>query len=116
MYIIGFELIKGIKVSIEITNTGNKKPQASRIHAIRRAKDRYDLDLTIDDIERIELRIRQPYEAFFLDRQSKTRSTWLIRVEGLITVVIYNSKQKCLSTFLPVWYAKRYFNCELNNF
>lgn len=95
---------------IEIKNQGNVKPEASRVHAINRAKERYDLTLTIPDIERIELRIRQQSEAFFLNRQSKTRSTWLVRVEGKITVVIYNNRQKCLSTFLPVWYAKRYLN------
>lgn len=97
-------------MSIEIKNQGKVKPEASRIHAINRARERYDLILTIPDIERIELRIRQQSEAFFLNRQSKTRSTWLVRVEGKIAVVIYNNKQKCLSTFLPVWYAKRYLN------
>ena len=87
-------------MSIEIKKQGKVKPHTSRLHAIKRAKERYGLNLSIEDIKRIELRIRNQSECFFLDRQSKTRSTWLVRTEGVIAVVIYNNNQKCLSTFL----------------
>ena len=90
------------------------KPKFSRLHAITRAKERYDLNLSPDEVERIEFRIRQNYECFFLEKSSNTRSIWLMRVEGVMCVVVYNNAQKCLSTFLPVWYAKRYLNGEGN--
>jgi hypothetical protein len=98
-------------MSIEITKQGKIKPTASRLHSITRARERYNLDLTLTDIERLELRIRQQGgDAFFLERSSRKRSIWLVRVEGVNVVVVYNNAQKCVSTFLPVWYAKRYLN------
>ena len=98
-------------MSIDVTKKGKIKPNASRDHAIMRASERYSLNLSMADIERLELRIRlQGGDAFFLDRSSRKRSIWLVRVEGVNCVVVYNNAQKCLSTFLPVWYAKRYLN------
>jgi hypothetical protein len=98
-------------VSIEVKNKGKIKPNASRQHATMRARERYNIDLSAEDIERLELRIRlQGGDAFFLERSSRKRSIWLVRVEGCNCVVVYNNAQKCVSTFLPVWYAKRYLN------
>ena len=84
------------------------KPMHSRLHAISRAKERYGMDLSPTDIERIEFRIRQDYEVFFLEKTTNTRSIWLTRYDGVLMVAVYNTSQKCLSTFLPQWYAKRY--------
>jgi len=84
------------------------KPLHSRQHAIQRAKERYGIELSINDIERIEVRIRQDYNVFFLEKSTNTRSIWLTRYDGILMVAVYNTAQKCLSTFLPQWYAKRY--------
>ena len=101
-------------MSIQISKTGKVKPNLSRHHAIMRAKERYNIDLSLDDIERLELRIRhQSGDAFFLEKTSRKRSVWLSRVEGVMVVVVYNNAQKCLATFLPIWYAKRYLNGEI---
>lgn len=101
-------------MSIDIKNLGTTKPMNSRIHTIKRAKERYNLILTTGDIERLELRVRMQHEVFFLERKSKTRTVWLARVENMIVVAIYNNKQKCVATVMPVYYAKRYFNTEEN--
>ena len=90
----------------------SETPKYSRLHAIKRAKERYLLDLSMADVERIEFRIRQNHECLFLEKSSKTRSLWMMRVEGVMAVVVYNNAQKCLSTFLPIWYGKRYLNGE----
>ena len=97
-------------MSIDITKKGTYKPKNSRLHTITRAKERFNIELTMSDIERIELRIRTQTDAFFLARESKTRSVWMIRVEGKIMVAIYNNKQKCLSTVLPSHNVKKYLN------
>jgi len=88
------------------------KPKMSRLHAMKRARERYGLDLSMPMVERVEFRIRQNHECLFLEKSSNTRSLWLMRVEGVMCVVVYNNAQKCLSTFLPIWYAKRYLNGE----
>lgn len=88
------------------------KPKFSRLHAIKRADERYGIHLSMAEVERIEFHIRQRHECFFLEKSSNTRSLWLMSVQGHTCVVVYNNAQKCLSTFLPVWYAKRYLNGE----
>ena len=90
----------------------SEKPRYSRLHAIQRAEERYGLELSMQEIERIEFRIRQNHECLFLEKSSNTRSLWLMRVDNVMVVVVYNNAQKCLSTFLPIWYAKRYLNGE----
>lgn len=98
-------------MSIDVTKHGKVKPNLSRQHAIVRAQERYNLELSMCDIERLEFRIRQQVgDVFFLDKTSRKRSVWLSRVEGVMVVVVYNNTQKCVSTFLPIWYAKRYLN------
>jgi hypothetical protein len=88
----------------------NKRAKNSRNHAINRAKERYDLDLSQSDIERIEIRIRQGHEVLLLDKRSQSRTIWALYVNNIMCVVVYNKDDKCLATFLPVWYAKRYFD------
>ena len=98
-------------MSIDVTKQGKVKPALSRQHAIIRARERYNLNLSMIDIERVEFRIRQKdSDVFFLDKTSRKRSVWLARVENVMVVVVYNNAQKCIATFLPVWYAKRYLN------
>jgi len=83
----------------------------SRMHAIHRAKERYDIHLDMEDIDRIENRIRNNgNDVFFLEKKTKTRSVWIVRYDGIIFSVIYNNSQSCLSTFMHKWYVKKYFN------
>ena len=106
------------KQSSQVTVKGKKgkkpkgqrsdKPLHSREHAIKRAKERYGMELSLTDVERIEFRIRQYYDVLFLEKSTNTRSIWLTRYDGVLMVAVYNTAQKCLSTFLPQWYAKRY--------
>lgn len=96
---------------MDVKKHGKIKPNLSREHAIKRAKERYFLDLSMIDIDRLEFRIRQQGgDVFFLEKTSRKRSVWLSRVEGVMVVVVYNNAQKCVATFLPIWYAKRYMN------
>lgn len=97
-------------MSITVTSYGTNKPKNSRIHTINRAKERYNLDLNEGDIERLELRVRMQHEVFFLERKTNSRSVWLMEVYGKMVVAVYNTKQKCIATFLPLHYAKRYIN------
>lgn len=109
---MGANNMKKQKLQAKTRQESSNKPLYSRLHAIKRAKERYDMDLDMVDIDRVEFKIRQNYESFFLERSTNSRTVWLVTVEGQLMVTVYNSKQKCLSTFLPIFYAKRYFNGE----
>ena len=88
-----------------------KKVARSREHAIERAKERYNLELSEQQIERIEFRIRQNHECLFLEK-NYNRSIWAMRVDEVMVCVVYNPALKCLSTFLPIWHVKVYMNGE----
>lgn len=69
-------------------------------HAIRRAKERYGLELGQHDLERISALIRDGC-ALLVDDQSHTRKFYVVRHEGEYLPVVYGAKIRTLHTFLP---------------
>jgi len=72
----------------------------ARRHAIRRAKERYGLELGLHDLERISALIRDGC-AMLVDSQSHTRKFYVVRHQGEYLPVVYGAKIRTLHTFLP---------------
>lgn len=66
-------------------------------HARRRAKERYNLFLSEEDIEKMNERIRGG-DAKHLMTESLTRAHFLV---DDFLIAVYNSKLKSIATFLP---------------
>jgi hypothetical protein len=96
------------------------KKQAEQIHARRRAKERYDVDLNKDARRQIVGQIQQslenidlskqscsavsavmPTAATFLAKQSNRVTEWEVPYEGQELRVLYDGKRKTLITCLP---------------
>lgn len=83
----------------------SKKKNKSRIkqankHAIKRAKERYDLYLSENDLQRISALIR--YNCAMLVRnESHTRSHFIVRYKGEYLYAVYGNLIKTIHTFLP---------------
>jgi len=76
------------------------KKHAQRVHAVRRAAERYGLSMNhrklrilVDDI--------QKGRGEFVRRQSHRVSIWRIDVEGHSVRVVYDKLRKTIVTFLP---------------
>jgi hypothetical protein len=95
--------------------TPNKK-QAEQIHARRRAKERYDVNLNKDARRQIVHQIQCGLEnlsqtttqdslrtssATFLAKQSNRVTEWEVPYEGQDLHVLYDKKRKTLITCLP---------------
>ena len=73
-----------------------------RIHAKCRAAKRYGLILRGEDLEQIVRRIQQNIgELWLLEKESNTRSHWLVYFRDRLVIVVYDSKKKGIATFLP---------------
>jgi hypothetical protein len=68
-----------------------------RIHAQKRARERYDLYITVADIVKLEEKIRAG-EAKKLLEESNSRRHYLIDDQW---IVVYNRKLQAITTFLP---------------
>lgn len=87
------------------------KVEAERIHAMRRARLRYGLDLMQIDIDRIVVAIKR-HDARFLRRQSLRRSHWLWKEGDQLVIVVFDESRDMVITFLtlemghmpPEWY------------
>lgn len=92
------------------TRPDRSKKAALKIHAGRRAAERYGLESwprrrTIDAIRSGDTR-----QARFLKRQSRTVSIWAVKIEGRIVPVVYNRRIGDIATVLPEsWFARNGF-------
>jgi hypothetical protein len=93
------------------------KKQAEQIHARRRAKERYDVNLNKDARRQIVHQIQNslenlsqparglstvtPSSATFLAKQSNRVTEWEVPYEGQDLRVLYDKKRKTLITCLP---------------
>lgn len=68
-------------------------------HAIERAKERFDLDLTPDVTNRFIAEI-EAQRAIKMSRAGN-RAVWAVRINGMIYLVVYEKSTKSLITFLP---------------
>lgn len=81
-------------------SSGIGKRNAEILHAIRRARERYSLDLSVADIEQISKMIRtQATER--VKSLSNTRVMHRLNYKQKTILVVYDKKRHTLITFLP---------------
>lgn len=66
-------------------------------HAIQRARERYQVFFTLDEMEKLSRRIQRG-EGKHLWTESGSRTHWLIDDQF---IVVYNKNIKAIATFLP---------------
>lgn len=76
------------------------KSQCEFYHARKRAKERYNLDLSTSDIKMIISDI-QNHTAIFVNKQSCRVSVWKISIKGNTYPVVYDKMRHQIITFLP---------------
>ncbi|MFZ2663852.1 MAG: hypothetical protein WAX66_00610 [Patescibacteria group bacterium] len=84
------------------------KKESERKHAIRRAKERYNIDLTSGDIKQL-IRAIQTGQATYVRRLSNRVTKWSIPVPKHLAekslypemIVVYDKERKEIATFLP---------------
>lgn len=69
-------------------------------HSARRLEERYGFENGVETAEKITQSIRN-YEAKFLWRESKSRTHWLVEVDGRNVIAVYNKNVKFICTVLP---------------
>lgn len=79
---------------------GKKTPHHLRIHAKRRAAERFGLDLNREKLQAIVKEI-QSGTADFVDRQSCTVTRYRVVVDGVPVIAVYDKKRKAVRTVLP---------------
>lgn len=77
------------------------KIQNQIYHARRRAKERYNLELT-QDLHRLLVRKIQDQRGTYLGRRSKRTSVWEVTHLKQTYKVVYDKIRKVIVTFLPV--------------
>lgn len=76
------------------------KAKNQRIHAKRRAEQRFGLTLSRADLNELVRQIQRG-EAEFLARESNRVSRFRVRVRGASAEVIYDKQRKNIVTFFP---------------
>ena len=77
------------------------KRQDTNQHAKIRAFERYGINLTA--VKRYDiLRQIRSRRAIFVEKQSHTRSVFVVEIDGIKMKVVYNNKAKQLRTVLPM--------------
>lgn len=69
------------------------------LHAIKRAKERYGLDLTADDLEKIGKMIRAR-KGRIIEKRSNVASVWEVAYGGQQVRVLYSRTFKIPMTFM----------------
>lgn len=77
-----------------------KKSVCQRIHAKRRAEERYALELNRDDLRNIVQRIQQN-QATHVEKQSHRVSVFDLTYNNIDVRVVYDKNRKTIVTFLP---------------
>lgn len=88
---------------------GKRTPKTKGIlvaHALKRAYERYDARLSPGDIEVMNRKIRAN-EGEHVERQSSTRTVWVVPHDGVKYAVVYNKALSCIVTFLPRYVMER---------
>jgi Zn-dependent oligopeptidase len=79
----------------------NAKAKNQAYHAKVRALQRYDLDITNEDLRKI-VGIIQNNRAKLVMRQSHRVSVWDLEYEGKQVRVAYDKSRSSIATFLPI--------------
>lgn len=77
------------------------KSQAQRIHAKRRALQRYDLALNREQLDALVKRIQTGDNVTFVLKQSNRISHYELEIEGKKVRVVYDRERHNIVTFLP---------------
>lgn len=83
----------------------NSKEYAQYRHAIRRAKERVGIDLTITEIRALVKQI-QSGGAEFVNKQTNRVSVFKLTLHGKETLVVYDSSRHTIVTFLTTDMAR----------
>jgi len=78
------------------------KAQCQRVHAKKRALERYDLDLNRDALEEIVSRIQNGVGIKMVLKQSLRISHYEMTVQEKLVRVVYDRSRKTVVTFLPL--------------
>jgi len=70
-------------------------------HALRRSAERNQAPLEEQDLEKLIQMIQQG-RGVFIHRDSPTRTIWLVRYLNKLLLPVYDSREKRISTFLPI--------------
>lgn len=77
------------------------KAKRQRLHAKKRARQRYDLDLNRKDLDAIVKQIQSSTDAFFIKRSSQRVTLWYVIYNKIPLRVVYDKDRKNVVTFLP---------------
>ena len=77
------------------------KSKAQRAHAIRRARERYGIDLNRDQYTALCASLRKG-AGIFLGRQSNRLTVWRLVVAERACNVVYDKQRGTIVTFLPL--------------
>lgn len=83
-----------------ITGCLVNKKKAERIHARRRAAERFHLDVTEEVRNLLKSKIKKG-EGIFLYRNSRRVSVWSLSLNEQTYKVVYDKQRKEIVTFLP---------------
>lgn len=85
-------------------------------HAHKRAKERYFLELSLEDLDEIVSEIKKLRQDIktdrveLIERKSKRKAVYRIEIKGVICEVLFDSQQKAIKTFLwpkDIWQRKQ---------
>lgn len=88
-----------------------KTPRDLRKHAIRRAKERYNISFSNEDIRVFSKLIqKQDQSVKFICKQSNRISHWQINYNEQILYVVYDKTRHTIVTFLPKDVTQNYYS------
>lgn len=76
-----------------------KKRRSEKLHAKKRAKQRYKIDLSHEEYEALCRQIRDG-ESIFVKKQSNTRTIHDVTYKNKVMRAVYDKLRKCIVTFL----------------
>jgi hypothetical protein len=89
-----------------------KTQKVLRKHVTSRAKERFGIAITDDEITRIN-RLIQQGKAKLVDRQSNIVTRWIVPLRDLQVYVAYDKKRGCIRTVMPEEYSETVGNLGL---
>jgi len=82
--------------------TRNDRRVNQRVHAKRRAKERYDIDLTTEDLREMSRNIQNNDVETHRGSITNTRTFHVLNWRGQELPVVYDKIRKVVVTFLPI--------------
>ena len=76
------------------------KIESQNIHAIKRAKQRYGVDITVLDLKKIANKIRKG-KSIFVERSTLRIVKHLVNHKGIDMLVAYDKNRNSVCSFLP---------------